>query len=619
MLKMRSLIRIAVLTMLFPFGIQAQPEGEGKNDLRIMTYNVRNAQGMDNVTDYKRIADVINNARPTVVALQELDSVTGRSHQTDVLREIAERTLMHRVYAPAINFDGGKYGVGVLSRERPLASRYIPLPGKEEKRVLLIVEFEKYFLACTHLSLTEADRMASIAIIRAEAANAGKPFFLAGDLNAKPDSPIIAEWQKDFKPLSDIKKPTFPADEPRECIDYIGVDNFYASRVSVLGTSVINEPLASDHRPVLVSVRLKAAKEEIFRTQPYLQNPVDGGITIMWQTHVPTYSWVEYGTDTLNLKKAHTLVDGQALCNGLHNKIRLENLQAGKKYYYRVCSREITIYRAYYKEFGETAMSTFSSFTLPSADTQDFTALIFNDLHKQEATLNALYEQVKDIPCDFVFFNGDCIDDPATENEVLFHLSMQCKKVNADTTPVFYIRGNHEIRNAYSIGLRSLFDYVNDKTYHAFNWGDTRFVILDCGEDKPDSTWVYYGLNDFTQLRLDQVDFLKDELASEAYQKAGRRVLLNHIPLFGGGDSYSPCRELWGGLLKDAPFDVNLSAHTHRFAFLQKGSAGNNFPVVIGGSSNKDSATVMVLQRRGNELKLRVIGVDGKVRLELDL
>ena len=36
------------------------------------------------------------------------------------------------------------------------------------------------------------------------------------------------------------------------------------------------------------------------------------------------------------------------------------------------------------------------------------------------------------------------------------------------------MRGNHEIRNAYSIGLRDHFDYVGDKTYASFNWGDTR-------------------------------------------------------------------------------------------------------------------------------------------------
>ena len=38
-----------------------------------MTYNIKNANGMDDVCDSQRIADVINHIHPEVVALQELD------------------------------------------------------------------------------------------------------------------------------------------------------------------------------------------------------------------------------------------------------------------------------------------------------------------------------------------------------------------------------------------------------------------------------------------------------------------------------------------------------------------------------------------------------------------
>lgn len=117
-------------------------------------------------------------------------------------------------------------------------------------------------------------------------------------------------------------------------------------------------------------------------------------------------------------------------------------------------------------------------------------------------------------------FNGDCIDDPESEKEALKHLAIQCETVGVDKVPVIYLRGNHEIRGAYSLGLRDLLDYIGDKTYGAFTWGDTRFVMLDCGEDKPDDTWVYYGLNDFTQLRNDQQWFLSEELNGKPFKKA---------------------------------------------------------------------------------------------------
>ena len=149
---------------------------------------------------------------------------------------------------------------------------------------------------------------------------------------------------------------------------------------------------------------------------------------------------------------------------------------------------------------------------------------------------------------------------------------------------LFYLRGNHEIRNAYSIQFKRAFLItLVIKHMELSTRGGYSFVILDCGEDKPDSTWVYYDLNDFAGLRMEQVGFLKAELSGKAYKKTAKKVLIHHIPLYGMSEkSYLPCLDLWGGLLAKAPFDVSINAHTHRFAYWPKGSVGNNFPVVIG-------------------------------------
>ncbi|WP_080902808.1 endonuclease/exonuclease/phosphatase family protein [Parabacteroides sp. Marseille-P3160] len=600
----------------------ASAQTYGKN-FRIMSYNIHHAEGMDKVIDYQRIADVINRQSPDVVALQEIDSATGRNNGADVLRELSERTLMHRTFGPAIEYDGGRYGVGILSKERPIRSWQVPLPGQGEKRTMLMVEFEKFIFCCTHLSVTGSDRMASLPILKKEAAAAGKTFIMAGDWNAVPESDFMAGLTTDFTILTNPKQPTVPVVNPKNCIDYVGVytGNKKDIPFSVVAAKVIDEPVASDHLPLYVDLRFKAKapKEAIFYSSPYLQNPVNAGITVMWQTNVPAYGWIEYGTDTLHLKKARTLVDGQVICNGLHNKIRLEGLEEGKTYYYRACSQEITLYQAYKKEFGETAVTPFYSFTLPSSRTTDFTALIFNDLHRKKPVLEALYRQVQDVTYDFVVFNGDCIDDANTEAEALDFLSTMCGKVKASNVPAFFLRGNHEIRGAYSIGLRALFDYVDDKTYAGFNWGDTRFVFLDCGEDKPDSTWVYYDLNDFTDLRKEQVKFLEKELKNPAYRQAARRILVNHIPLYGYNSKFQPCVELWGDLLSKAPFDLNLSGHTHRYAYHPENTAGNHFPVVIGGGNTLETATVMILQKKGKALTLRVLDTKGNEKLNLNL
>ena len=599
-----------IFAALFIFSAQAQ------NTLKLMSYNIKNANGMDNVCNFQRIANVINNTSPDVVAIQEVDSMTNRSGQKYVLGEIAERTQMHGYFAPAIDYDGGKYGIGLLTKQVPLRLQSLPLPGREEARTLILAEFTDYIYCCTHMSLTEEDRMKSLELVKAFTSSSTKPLFLAGDMNAEPESGFIKELQKDFQILSNPKQHTFPAPDPKETIDYIAMLKQNAKGFAVISAKVINEPMASDHRPILVELRTAEKADKIFRMKPYLQNPVGNGITVMWETTVPAYCWVEYGTDTTQLKRARTIVDGQVVCNNYLHKIRIDGLQPGQKYYYRVCSQEILLYQAYKKVFGNTAQSAFSEFTLPATDTDSFTAVVFNDLHQHTQTFRSLCQQIKNVNYDFVVFNGDCVDDPVDHNQATSFISELTEGVCGGRIPTFFMRGNHEIRNAYSIGLRDHYDYVGDRTYGSFNWGDTRIVMLDCGEDKPDDHWVYYGLNDFTQLRNEQVDFLKKELSSKEFKKAGKRVLIHHIPLY-GNDGKNLCANLWTKLLEKAPFNISLNAHTHKYAYHPKGELGNNYPVIIGGGYKMDGATVMILEKKKDELRVKVLNAKGKILLDI--
>ena len=231
-------------------------------------------------------------------------------------------------------------------------------------------------------------------------------------------------------------------------------------------------------------------------------------------------------------------------------------------------------------------------------------------------TFRALCRQIQDIDYDFVVFNGDCVDDPASHDQATAFISELTEGVHGDCIPTFFMRGNHEIRNAYSIGLRDHFDYVGDKTYGSFNWGDTRIVMLDCGEDKTDDHWVYYDLNDFTQLRNEQVGFLKKELAAKEFKKAKKRILLHHIPLY-GNDGKNLCTELWTKLLEKAPFDICLNAHTHKYAYHPKGELGNHYPVIIGGGYKMEGATVMILEKKKEELRVRVLNAKGETLLDI--
>lgn len=613
-----------------PTPASAQTDRGASNTLRIMSYNVFNGKQVDGKTfNYDRQVSVIRGMNPDVITIDEVDSITRRSEGHYLLREYAEKLGLHYFYSPTIDFQGGKYGMGLMAKKHPLRVTRVVLPGQEEKRTLILAEYPEYIIASTHFSLRTDDQKKSIDIVRSFGEIADKPLIIAGDLNFKPNSDAGRYFAKFFRILTDTAKHTFPANEPTETIDYIAVyKSRHASNIVLLRSGVLGEAQASDHRPVYADIRFALPAAEVFHSEPYLQNFAPNAVSVMYQTNAVVHTWVEYGTDTASTKTARTLLAGQEPCFDIENKVRITGLEPGKTYHYRVCAQEVLLNEAYRKILGDTVKTKWHTFSLPTADTQKFTAIVFNDLHERDDIMNKLVSIVKSngIDYDLVLFNGDCVPEPRDRAHAITRVNVLMRGVDAADKHTIIIRGNHEIRNSYSAGMLSLTDNFDGKTYGAFSWGDTRFVILDCGEDKPDNFWVYYGLNDFSQLHADQKAFLEKELKSKEYKKAKRHILINHIPIWGTADVYTdnhhPWTAMWSPLLEKAGFDIDLTAHAHKHYVFEKGQQGNPMPIVAGGgpeTSGSEMATVTVLQKDGKQLRLRVFSLEGKVLVDRNL
>lgn len=601
----------------------------------IASYNIHHGEGIDGKYDFERLANQFNHWQADVIALQEVDSMTTRSGKTYALGTLADITRYYDTFCPTMDYQGGKYGIGMLSRQKPLKVTSYALPGKEEPRRLMVAEFKDYVVACTHLSLNADDRMASLPIILQAARNTDKPFVIAGDWNDTPNSPFIKALSKDFCLRSNTRLATFPADSPKDCIDYIAVykrsgePNYsrsycYVNEPAVVTTATVgSSKIASDHRPIFARMIFPTPVEKLMTTKPYLQLSTPTSVNVMFQTNSVSHCWVEFGTDTLHTQRARTLLDGQEVCYDIENNIQLKNLQPGTRYFYRVCATEILLKQAYATHFaGDTLRTPFYSFQTPDTKNNgDFVCAIFNDLHESKETYDALLQLMENegINPNFVIFNGDCLPEPTNREHALHMIHALADPINGAERPIIFLRGNHEIRNCYSAGMHHQIGYYNDKTYSAFTRGNTRFVLLDCGEDKPDDSDVYAGLNDFTQLRLDQVDFLKQELKSKNFKQAKHRVLISHIPVFGNTDKYRPCLDLWGPLLKKAPFDVAIGAHTHSAAFYPEGTDGCQFPVYVGGGPSVKKGTVSILTLKNGKLSMRVLSNNPKSRWTLDM
>jgi endonuclease/exonuclease/phosphatase family metal-dependent hydrolase len=247
---------LIILALHFNYSAEGQRINNKGKEITILTYNVRNCRGLDNVVNYERVANVISKTGADIVALQELDSVTTRSQGISVLHELAKLTGMIPTYRASIDYQGGKYGIGILTRQKLLKVEGMSLPGREERRSVVLVEMKNYVLACTHFSLTPADRIRSVELIDSLTKDCKKPVFLAGDLNATPASAEIKAFSQNWEFLNDTTRFTIPANKPTACIDYIMARKRAGHTFKVLNTVVENEPVASDHLPVWVRLKM---------------------------------------------------------------------------------------------------------------------------------------------------------------------------------------------------------------------------------------------------------------------------------------------------------------------------------------------------------------------------
>ncbi len=264
MLRSTFVLILAALAFVALTGSAQEPS----RTLRVLTYNIHHAEGTDGKLDVERIAKVIQSAKPDLVALQEVDQATKRSGSVDQLARLAELTGMHSAYGRAMEFQGGGYGVGMLSRWPLQNVRVHPLPsptGVEPRAILeatvaLGEDGRKLQFLVTHVDhkADPAHRAQQVARIRERfpvTAEDALPAILAGDLNATPESEVIKSLLADWTDSATGKIfLTCPTNPPRVKIDYVLYRPAPAWRV--LETQALEEPTASDHLPVLAILRL---------------------------------------------------------------------------------------------------------------------------------------------------------------------------------------------------------------------------------------------------------------------------------------------------------------------------------------------------------------------------
>ena len=244
-------------------------------ELRVLVYNIHAGKDAARADNLQRVAAIVREARADVVLLQEVDSMTTRSGGVDQLAALARRTGMHGAYGSTLEFQGGAYGLGVLSRF-PIASRRLvvlpsdpPAPrsgtGREPRGAFIVVvttPIGPVHVIDTHLDASADDRWRreealAVVTLADSLSAAGARLLVGGDFNTTPGSfvhAIVADalLRDAWGVCGDGTGFTFPAAEPVRRIDYL----FLSPASTCLAARVIPTD-ASDHLPVAVDVRIR--------------------------------------------------------------------------------------------------------------------------------------------------------------------------------------------------------------------------------------------------------------------------------------------------------------------------------------------------------------------------
>lgn len=257
-------------------GPKTPGDGKGEGVIRLVTYNVatfrydaENFPAPDRA--YTAIGDFLKEIEADVVCVNEIDDGVPRTDGIDQPKHFAEvMGGWDYIFGPALDPHptGGRYGEAAFSRKKAIAKDYVFLPQGvgTERRVMCVLEFDDFVFLATHLEHSNgAAHPGQIAVINdyvdKHYANSAKPIFLAGDMNARPESETMALYQQKWKVISSTQQ-TFPANKPDRCLDYILAyknDAKYqvvqSQVVRLSGSVKLN--LVSDHLPVFADIKLQ--------------------------------------------------------------------------------------------------------------------------------------------------------------------------------------------------------------------------------------------------------------------------------------------------------------------------------------------------------------------------
>lgn len=351
---------------------------------------------------------------------------------------------------------------------------------------------------------------------------------------------------------------------------------------------------------------------------PWICDMDSTGTTIVWVTDVPGMSWVEIAPDSADhfygraRQRYYDVLAGRKVLTDSVHRVRIEGLKPDTKYRYRVFTQEVAEWR--YDDWvtlGKTACTDvwrgkpYEFKTFP-AKPREVTFLVLNDIHERAQFMKDLCKNVDFKKLDFVLLNGDMSNRLRNQQHMMEAYLDTCVRMFATHTPLFFNRGNHELRGQFADYLYRYFPTNNGKYYRLQHVAGIDFLFIDTGEDKPDEDIEYSGIVNYDQYREEEARWLRGLRESKQVGKHPL-IVFSHIP---------PTLQKWHGPyhlqktlmpeLNKMNVSVMLSAHLHAFGY-QEPNEVINFPNLV--NSNN---TYLLCRIANGKMEVDYVGLKGK-------
>jgi predicted phosphodiesterase len=335
---------------------------------------------------------------------------------------------------------------------------------------------------------------------------------------------------------------------------------------AVLSVSAQQQPfIVHDTKPVIMH-------------GPYLVDPSETGMTVVWTTDTPSHAAVKFGAGREFDRVAETSQHGLLPVGTLH-AVRLTGLEPGRTYRYQAVATRVVKLNAYWPEKGLSVESPVASFTTFDRRRAEVSFSVVTDTHEVVSRIDALMKAIDWPATDFLYHAGDAFDSLQGEDQLFSRWIDPLNKGLAGAKPLVYARGNHEWRGPFA---RMLFPYVpieEGRFYYTRDHGPLRLVVLDTGEDKPDDTNVYSRLNRSEPYLAGELDWLEQQAAADPrFREAPFRVVLMHQPEWG---SMPDGHARWIATANAAGVDLVISGHEHKYQQIPPGTDGATFTTLV--------------------------------------